>query len=164
MTPTPSLMHIDETKRSTRISLNPPGDLRTLAQPFTVGRKQMWPPKVKESSGSSRTCWLSLQDNLVIHLHDVRAILSKWGKGEDQRAQISRPLAAAGWSSGYLKGPGPGLQLIGKVRDPAIACNQLKVRARPGTLLPLALEGPASSPLQITSQTTSASPLNPQTS
>lgn len=30
--------------------------------------------------------WLGLQDNLLIHLLAVRASLSKWGKGEDQRA------------------------------------------------------------------------------
>lgn len=46
MTPAPTLvLHKDGT------FLSPAGDPWTLAQPFTVGKKQMWPPPVRESSG-----------------------------------------------------------------------------------------------------------------
>lgn len=68
-----------------------------------------------------------------------------WGKGEDKRDQISWPHSGCHWSSGYQKGPGPGLRLIGEVMKPAIACNQLEVRAGPqggGPHWPLAPEQP----------------------
>lgn len=38
---------------------------------------------------------------------------SMWGKGKDQKAQISWPHGGCHWSSGYQKGPGPGPWLIG---------------------------------------------------
>lgn len=86
--------------------------------------------------------------------------LSMWGKGEDKRGQISWPHGGCHWSWGYQRGLGPGPWLIGEVIDPAPACNQLEVRAGPqggGPYCPLALEQPASYPLEITPRALSAS-------
>lgn len=52
---------------------------------------------------------------------------SMWGKGKDQKAQISWPHGGCPWSSGYQKGPEPGPWLIGEDTDPATASNQLEV-------------------------------------
>lgn len=79
---TPPWVHERDGDTAASSSLSHGGDLPTPAQPFPAGRKQMWPPPVRESGGCSyRPGRLSLQDNLVIHLLAVRATLSKWGEG-----------------------------------------------------------------------------------
>lgn len=88
MTSAPTLEHRDGTKTWL------PGSLSALqgtyrpspALPLQWGENRCGLLQSGKVVGVVLDLLVSTQDNLVIHLLVVRAILSKWGKGEDQRA------------------------------------------------------------------------------